>query len=297
MVVESIHQIHTMLGYPPPKHPLITVIEKSDIVIPQSAIGVMVTLGVYMIGIKDRQHGIKYGRKAIDYTEGPVIFMSPGQAVTAEENVDTEGSSGWLMFFHPDLIRGTHLGTIIDKYAFFSYHVYEALHISEDELITLNSCMSGIRHEFSQRIDQYSKNVITSGLELLLNHCQRFYDRQFSTGIAQSKDVVAQFEQELKSYYRLRNGQASSTPSIEQFAQSANLSKHYFSDLIKKETGRPPKDHINDFIVDQAKWQLISTEKPIGDIAHSLGFNYPHYFTRLFKSKTGMLPLAYRNQN
>ena len=202
-----------------------------------------------------------------------------------------------MLFFHPDLIRNTNLSNQISDYSFFNYSVVEALHLSEDEERVMNDTVSNIKLEYEQRIDNHSQRVIVTNLELLLNYSLRFYERQFNTRSGQSNDVITQFESELKKYFTHEKHLDSGLPSIGYFAKLAHLSQHYFSDLVKKETGRTPKDHINDFVIDQAKNLLMGTEQPISEIAYKLGFNYPHYFTRLFKTKTGKTPLEYRNRN
>ena len=223
-----------------------------------------------------------------------MVFSAPGQVYTKTKEIKAGDIQGWMLYFHPDLIRNTHLNDIIDDYSFFNYDVYEALHLSEDEERVINDCIDNIKNEYEQRIDNLSQRVIVSNLELLLNYSLRFYERQFNTRTNQSKDVVTQFKRELKNYYRESKAIEFGVPAIERFADSANLSQHYFSDLIKKETGRSPKDHIHDYVVEQAKNMLMGTEQSISEIAYGLGFNYPHYFTRLFKSKTGKTPAQYR---
>lgn len=225
-----------------------------------------------------------------------MVFSAPGQVYTKTQTVAPGDIEGWLLYFHPDLIRNTHLGEIIDEYSFFNYDLYEALHLSEEEEKVVNDCISNIKHEYEQRIDNHSQRVIISNLELLLNYSLRFYERQFNTRTAISKDIVSQFERELKAYYRDRKALDLGVPNIQQFSDSSNLSQHYFSDLIKKETGRTPKDHIHDYVIEKAKTMLLGTEQSISEIAYDLGFNYPHYFTRLFKSKTGLTPLEYRQE-
>ena len=171
------------------------------------------------------------------------------------------------------------------------------MHLSEEEEKTVNDTVKNIQTEYTQRIDRHSQRVITSNIELLLNYCLRFYERQFNTRTTQSKDTVSQFKQSLKDYFRTEKHLESGLPTIRYFANQVHLSQHYFSDLLKKETGRTPKDHINDFVIEQAKNMILGSKQSISEIAYGLGFNYPHYFTRLFKSKTGYTPVEYRNLN
>lgn len=292
--ISSISEMHQVLGFPKPKHPLISLIDTAHLAVPPEAIGTKTVSDLYMISIKDGNCGMDYGRNSFDFEEGVMVFSAPGQVYTTRREINRGDIKGWVLYFHLDLIRKTHLGEIIDDYSFFNYDVFEALHLSETEENTVNDCIANIKNEYEQRIDNHSQRVIISNLELLLNYSLRFYERQFNTRTNQSKDIVSVFEKQLKTYYSEKKALELGLPSIERFARHANLSQHYFSDLIKKETGRSPKDHINEFIVDRAKNMLLSTELSISEIAFDLGFNYPHYFTRLFKSKTGKTPGAYR---
>jgi len=289
--------MHQKLGYPAPKHPLISVLDTSQLEVPASAVGSRTTSDLYMISIKDKNCGMEYGRNSFDFNEGVMVFSAPGQVYTSTREMQRGDVHGWMLHFHPDLIRNTHLAEAMDDYSFFNYDVYEALHLSAEEEQTVNDCIANIKHEYEQRIDNHSQRVIVSNLELLLNYSLRFYERQFNTRTGRSKDVVSAFEKSLKAYYKEQKALELGLPAIEGFAAEANLSKHYFSDLIKKETGRSPKDHINEFIVDRAKNMLIGSELTVSEIAYDLGFNYPHYFTRLFKTKTGKTPVEYRSAN
>lgn len=294
---KTLAELHRHLGYPKPKHPMISLLDTSQLEIPASAIGNKSASDLYLISIKDKNCGVDYGRNSFDFNEGLMVFSSPGQVYTNAREVQRGDIEGWMLYFHPDLIRNTHLATIIDQYSFFNYDVYEALHLSEEEEKRVNVCLDNIKSEYEQRIDNHSQRVIVSNLELLLNYALRFYERQFNTRTNQSKDIVSQFERSLKNYYLEQKALGMGVPSIQAFAEEVHLSQHYFSDLIKKETGRSPKDHINEYIVEQAKNKLMGSELSISEIAYDLGFNYPHYFTRLFKSKTGQTPVEYRNAN
>ncbi len=295
--VATISEMHDHFGFSTPKHPLISLLNTADFEVPKDAIGSKSVFNLYMIAIKDRNCGVEYGRNSLDFNEGVMVFSAPGQVYTNTKEINKGDIQGWMLYFHPDLIRNTHLAEAIDDYSFFNYDVFEALHLSEEEEQTVNDCIANIKKEYEQRIDNHSQRVIVSNLELLLNYSLRFYERQFNTRTNHSKDVVASFERELKAYYKDRNALEFGVPSIERFAENANLSKHYFSDLIKKETGRAPKDHINEYVVERAKNMLLGTEQSVSEIAYDLGFNYPHYFTRLFKSKTGQTPIEYRMEN
>lgn len=295
--IESISQIHQALGIGKPKHPLITLIDAKEFCVAKEQIGTKVSNDFYMISLKDRSCGVDYGRNPFDFDEGVMIFTAPKQVSTLAKEIKKGDLTGWILYFHPELIRNTALGASIDDYQFFNYEVYEALHLSEDEQDTITDCVSKIENEYLQRIDNHSQRVIVSNIDLLLNYSLRFYERQFNTRTAINKDVVSQFEKKLKHYFKTEMPLKNELPSIQYFAELSHLSQHYFSDLIKKETGRTPKDHINDFVIEKAKILLINSEDSISEIAYELGFNYPHYFTRLFKTKTGYTPVEYRNLN
>ena len=295
--VESISQLHAMLGFPKPKHPLISLLDASHLNVEENDVGAKIIPEFYMISMKDKSCGMEYGRNSFDFEEGVMIFSAPKQVYTSTRAIQKGEIEGWMLYFHPDLIRNTHLGEHIEQYSFFNYEVYEALHLSESEEKTVCDCIANIQSEYEQRIDNHSQRVIVSNLELLLNYCLRFYERQFNTRTSRSKDIVSRFEKELKGYFEAQLHLDNGLPSIQYFAEKVHLSRHYFSDLLKKETGRTPKDHINDFVIEKAKNLLWSTKQSVSEIAYDLGFNYPHYFTRLFKSKTGRTPLEFRNLN
>jgi AraC-like DNA-binding protein len=295
--IKSISQLHSLLGFGKPKHPLISLIDASKLNVQQNEVGIKISYDFYMISLKDKSCGVEYGRKSFDFEEGVMVFSAPGQVYSPTKVIKQGDIHGWMLYFHPDLIRNTHLGNQIDDYSFFNYEVFEALHLSEEEEKTINTSVSNIKNEYEQRIDNHSQRVIVSNIELLLNYCLRFYERQFNTRTNQNKDIISQFEKELKKYFDTNQHLEDGLPSIQYFANKAHFSQHYFSDLLKKETGRSTKDHINDFVIEKAKNLLLGSEQSISEIAYDLGFNYPHYFTRLFKAKTGHTPLEYRTLN
>ncbi len=295
--LSSISQLHDILGINPPKHPLISLIDAKHFGITAEKIGYTVSNDFYMIALKDKSCGMDYGRHSFDFEEGVLIFSAPNQVSTITKEVPKGSIEGWTLYVHPELIRSTNLSVHMDEFQFFNYEVYEALHLSKEEQKTITDCVKNIESEYNQRIDNHSQRVMVSILELLLNYAQRYYERQFNTRASINKDVVSLFESELKDYINHQLPVLNELPSIQYFAEKAHLSQHYFSDVIKKETGRTPKDHINDLVIAKAKNKLLHSEQSISEIAYDLGFNYPHYFTRLFKSKTGKTPLEYRSMN
>lgn len=201
-----------------------------------------------------------------------------------------------MIIFHPDLIRNKHLGQKIDDYHFFSYEVHEALHLSAAEQNILNRCAQLIEEELEGRIDNHSQDVIVDHLQLLLSYSQRYYQRQFNTRSAHNSDLLSRFEQLLKTYYQEGRFAEEGQPPLRYFASELQLSANYLSDLIKKETGYGVKEKIQQFIVDKAKVLLLQTELNINELAYRLGYNYPHYFSRMFKAKTGLSPNQYRKR-
>jgi AraC-like DNA-binding protein len=295
--IKSISQLHELGGLEKPTHPLISIIDVSMWEIPIEHVGVRTISSMYSIGMKDRSCGLQYGRNTYDFDEGVLYFAAPDQVQTVTKAQELNEVQGWMLFFHPDLIRNTPLGKSIDNYKFFSYDVHEALHLSDAEQKTITDCVDLIKREISERIDDHSQIVVSSSLELLLNLSQRYYQRQFNTRSAQNKDVLNQFQSFLKEYYDNGLFSESGTPSVEYFSDKVSLSANYMSDLLKKETGYSAKDQINNFIVEKAKTLLLSESESVSGIAYTLGFNYPHYFSRLFKSKTGMTPQEYRQMH
>lgn len=294
---KSISQLHETMGFGKPTHPLITIIDVSKLAYGEDLIGTKFASDLYCIALKDKSCGLDYGRTHYDFDEGTLIFMAPNQVFSVNKAQALNEIQGWMLYFHPDLIRNTKLGARIDNYSFFSYEVNEALHLSAQEEATITQIIGMIKAEIKERIDNHSQRVLVSNIELLLNYCTRYYERQFNTRTAQSKDVVSKVESLLKDYYNSGNLLELGHPTIQYLAKECFLSPGYLSDLLKKETGKTAKDHINHFLVEKAKNLLLGSDDSISGIAYTLGFNYPHYFSRLFKGKTGLTPQEYRRQN
>ncbi len=276
-------------------HPFITVIDlsKADPMPAQTF-----HFGLYAIYLKELKCGeLKYGRNNYDFQEGTLVFIAPGQVMGVQPGVQTFDPKGWAMLFHPDLIKGTALGKHIQEYSFFSYASNEALHLSEKERQIVLDCFSKIQYEMEQSIDKHSKTLIASNIELFLNYCTRFYDRQFITRDNEHKGVLERFENLLNEYYTSDKPQNIGLPSVGYCAEELNLSANYFGDLIKKETGISAQEFIQTKVIDLAKERIFDIDKSISEIAYELGFKYPQHFTRLFKQKTGMSPVEYRSLN
>ncbi len=226
-----------------------------------------------------------------------MVFVAPGQVMEIETDGLVYQPKGYALVFHPDLIPGTSLARSINEYNFFSYNAREALHLSERERQVVLDCFSKIEYELNQNIDKHSKKLIASTIELFLNYCERFYDRQFITRENVNKGILEKFEEQLNGYFSSDKPQLNGLPSVAYFAEELHLSANYFGDLIKKETGKTAKEYIQDKIIDVAKNRTFGTDKSVNEIAYELGFKYPQHFTRLFKQRVGCTPNEYKNLN
>jgi AraC-like DNA-binding protein len=240
---------------------------------------------------------LKYGCNYYDYEEGSLVFISPGQTVEIENFGQNFQPKGFALLFHPDFIHGTALGKHIHDYSFFGYQSNEALHLSKKEREIAVECFRKIQYELSHAIDKHSKKLIVSNIELLMNYCIRFYDRQFITRDNVNKGVLEKFEDLLNDYYQSGKPQTIGLPSVNYFANELNLSANYFGDLIKKETAKSAQEYIQNKLINVAKEKIFDHSKSVREIAYELGFKYPQHFTRLFKQKVGQSPNEYRSLN
>lgn len=280
-------------------HPLVSVIDVSKTATPTTPNKLAsIYLGLYTVFLKEVKCGdLRYGKNTYDYQEGTLVFLAPGQVISVETNETSAVPKGYALAFHPDLIHGTHLGKHIHDYTFFSYHSNEALHISQREQRIVLDCFSKIGYELEQNIDKHSKNLIIDNIELFLNYCVRFYDRQFITRDNVHKGILERFEHLLNKYLLSESPQTIGLPSVAYCSGQLNLSAGYFGDLIKKETGITAQEYIQTKVIDVAKEKLFDNQKSVSQIAYELGFKYPQHFARLFKQKVGQTPNEYRDLN
>lgn len=278
----------------PTRHPLVNVHDGERIVRPTP--NCRKNVNMYVVFLKDAKcaDALIYGRKKYDYQENTLVFISPGQVFGYPADGSTYQAKGWCLYFSPELLRGTPLGRRMKDYSFFSYDTDEALHISNEERETIIYCMRRIDEEIDNGSDHHSNTIIASAIELLLNYCMRFYDRQFSTRHKANKDIVTNFEDMLNGYFVSDKPMRIGTPSVAWFAEQLHLSPNYFGDLIKKETGKSAIDHIQRKTMDMAKDLLVQTDKTVSEIAYSLGYQYPQYLSRAFKRLVGCTPNEYR---
>lgn len=274
-------------------HPLVSVIDYSKASPRKLRKGYF---GFYAILLKDVKCGdLRYGKNLYDYQEGTLVFVAPGQVVGVETSDDIYQPKGHGVIFHADLIRGTSLGKHIDQYSFFSYNVNEALHISDRERQLVLDCFAKIKFELEHAVDKHSKTLIANNIELLLNYCVRFYDRQFITRENVNKGAIERFESLLNDFFASDKPLEVGLPSVAYCANELNLSPNYFGDLIKKETGKSASEYIHLKLIDVAKARMFDVSKSVSEIAYELGFKYPQHFTRMFKQHVGMSPLEYRS--
>jgi YesN/AraC family two-component response regulator len=293
--VKSISEIHQLFELAKPKHPLVSVFRHADLVVPDSFIEQSFTTDLYMIGLKERQEAVvNYGRETYDFQEGTITFLSPNQVFSFNSADFTKCKEEWTLVFHPDFISKTNLGNEIDNCHFFSYETNEALHVSEDEKLALNDLILKIEKEYYQQIDKHTQEIICVNIETVLKYCQRFYARQFITRKLSNNRHLAKFESYLKKHFSqtlIEKG----LPTVKQCGEALNLSPHYLSDLLKEETGKNAKEHIDLFVIKKAKVQLQNQEFSISQVAFEMGFGYPNHFSKFFKSKTGLSPSEFRN--
>lgn len=253
--------------------------------------------GIYALYLKlEKACDIKYGRQTYDYQEGTIVCFAPGQTAETNPTTDKVQVNAHGILFHPDLLRGTSLGKNIKKYTFFSYEVNEALHLSEEERSIVMDCLKIIRMELEHDVDKHSKTLLVNHIELLLNYCMRFYERQFITRGKTNRDVLTRFENLLDEYFESTLAEQDGLPTVKYFADKLCLSSNYFGDMFKKETGKSPQEYIQEKVIELAKERISGTADTVSQIAYSLGFQYPQHFCRLFKKRVGYTPSEYRAQ-
>jgi AraC-like DNA-binding protein len=292
---------HTLSAYfdymqlPRPEHPMLSVLSATDddfLPCPKAS-SPPITTDCYSISLKKIIKGqLNYGRTQYDFTNGALIFMAPRQVLQWDSSVVFE-QKGFSINFHENFLKGTSLAQQIKKYGFFSYSANEALHLSPKEEKQLESIVANIEIEYHNNQDAFSKDIIISQLSTLLKYANRFYERQFLNRKEWSTDLLTQFNAHLDDYFASGQLQAKGIPTIEQLAQKLSVSQRYLSDTLKKETGKTTTEHLQLYLIDEAKNSLLQPNKSISEVAYELGFEYPQYFSRLFKKREGLSPSAY----
>jgi AraC-type DNA-binding domain-containing proteins len=255
-------------------------------------------LGIYTIFLKDTKCGnMTYGCGTYDYEEGTLVFLAPGQVYGVTAGEEKRKGVGKALLFHPDLIHGTPLNKNMKEYTFFSYEVNEALHLSTRERAIIDDCLEKISYELEHAIDKHSKTLIVTYLELFLNYCKRFYDRQFITRNKVNVDILTRFEKVLNDYFASELLIELGAPSVNYCADKLFISPNYLGDLLKRETGKSAIEHIQLKLINEAKDKILDESKSISEVAYELGFKYPQHFTRMFKKSTGVSPNEFRSRN
>lgn len=298
--MDSIVKVDTVADFDhiwgiPSRHPYINVVDgdRLDRLVPHCR----KHFNLYVIYIKDAvcANRLTYGRGEYDFQKNTVVFVGPGQVLGHPADGSAFHTSGWCLYFSPELLRGTSLARRMRDYTFFSYATNEALHISQQERETLVDCLRKINDEIDNGNDRHSNMIIASAIELFLNYCSRFYDRQFVSRKKVNKDILMSFEELVDEYYATGKAQEHGTLTVNWCAEKLHLSPNYFGDLIRKETGQSPKEYIQNKSIYEAKKLLWETRMTISEIAYLLGYQYPQYFSRAFKTATGLTPVEYRN--
>lgn len=280
-------------------HPLVSVVNLSET---KPMHHMQHTNGFYSVFLKDEKFcDMVYGHSRYDFEKGSVVCTAPGQVIgiepivkDGEDFTKTFQPMGYGLFFHMDLLRGTELAKRMKEYTFFSYNMNEALHLSERERQIFLLCLNNIKEELTNRIDRLSRRLVTSNIEILLDQLLRFYKRQFVTREFVNHDLLAKFEDLLDHYFEGNLPQRLGLPTVKYFASELCLSANYFGDLLKKETGKSPKEVINLKVLEEVKNRLMDKNKSILQVSEELGFQYPQHLTKFFKKETGITPNEYR---
>lgn len=294
-LINSISELHRLLGLPKPEHPLVSVIDFNEIKCYADPSLSSIIYNFYSICIKkDFKGKMKYGQNYYDFDEGVMTFFSPGQVISTEITDDMALTGLWLVI-HPDFIQNYSLSKNIKGYGYFSYAVNEALHLSEKEEIMVSAIMQNIKQEYHSVIDNYSQDVIVSQIELLLNYANRFYNRQFITRKNAGNDLLTKMEALLEEYFSGNQVQEFGIPSVQYIAGQLNISPNYLSDMLRSLTGQSTQQHIQAKLIEKAKTILSTTTLSVSEIAYQLGFEYPQSFSKLFKNKANISPLEFRH--
>lgn len=293
--LKTVSDFHELRGLPKPEHPLISVVDYSQIhTAPTNGIENL-TFDYYTIALKRGVSKMYYGQQECDFDEGVLFFMSPNQVLKIINNQnETIKRTGWMLLIHPDFIWNSPLAKTIKQYGFFDYSVKEALWLSEKEEAIILNIIQNIRQEYHTNIDKFSQSIIISQIETLLNYSERFYQRQFITRKTINHQILERLEKLLSGYFTSEDLISKGLPTVQYIADSLNVSPNYLSGLLKSLTGQSTQQHIHDKLIEKAKEKLSTTDLSISEIAYELGFEHPQSFSKLFKTKTNTSPLEFR---
>ena len=292
--IKSISELHQLFALPKPDHPLVSVIDFALLSYKHSDIWKHFTNDFYCITLKKGINGkFKYGQRDYDFDEGMMTLTKPDQVFSVTHTNDNP-VTGFMLVFKPDLIRNYPLGKTIHNYGFFSYSIAEALHLSDKEDVIISGLLKQMQDELKNNIDHYSQDLIVSHLDLLLNYINRFYGRQFITRKTSNPDLLSRIDQTLLNYFDNEKGVLKGVPTVQYLSQELNISSNYLSDLLRNITGLNTQQYIQNHIIEKSKQLLAGSTLSVNEIAYSLGFEYPQSFSKLFKKKTNITPLQFR---
>ena len=296
--IKTINQYHKIRGLGKPVHPLVSIVDYSQVKVPEEDRFKNWIFDFYLVALKrnfDHEFKMKYGQNQYDYDEGVMFFLAPGQLFGVQgDGKETSQKSGWMLLVHPDFLYGTSLAKTIKNYDFFKYSIHEALFLSEREEQALNTIIANIEQEYQSVIDKHSQQIIVSLMDTLLAYSNRFYERQFITRKPMNHRILEKFEETLDEYFRSENFIEHGMLSVTDIADQLNLTPNYLSSLLKHLTGQSTQYYIHNKLIDAAKEKLSTTDLSVSQIAYQLGFDYPQSFSKLFRSKTNQSPLEFR---
>ncbi|MGV3765509.1 MAG: helix-turn-helix domain-containing protein [Chitinophagaceae bacterium] len=289
--VSSIAQAHKMQDFAPPSHPLISIIECGAM---KSAPGLSAVLDFYMISVKRNCNNLMYGQQKYDFDDGFMAFVAPNQVISGQQHDPNERPVGWMLLVHPDFFWGTPLAKKIKQYEYFSYAVNEALFLSDKEQSIINAIVDNIRQECSANIDKFTQDIIIAHLDTLLNYAERFYQRQFITRKITNHQILDRLNDLLEGYFNSDDLLNKGLPTVEFISDKLNVSPSYLRGLLKTLTGQSTQQLIHEKLIDKAKEKLSTTSLSVSEIAYELGFEHPQSFSKFFKTKTNVSPVAFR---
>jgi len=290
--LESITELHRIAGYAKPQHPLISIINLEGLANNTGITSVI--FDFYVISLKRGCDKLYYGQQKYDFDEGLMAFMAPGQILRGEESGVPAKMEGWMLFIHPDFLWNTPLAKKIKQYEYFGYSTNEALFLSDKEEIIINGIVNNIQDEYHANIDKFSQDIIISHLEALLNYAERFYQRQFITRKITNHQILGRLEKVLNDYFNDEDLITKGLPTVQYISDQLNVSQTYLRSLLKTLTGQNTQQHIHEKLIEKAKEKLSTTDLTVSEIAYALGFEHPQSFSKLFKTKTNVSPLEFR---
>lgn len=296
--IETIPELFGFFHLKKPSNPLVAIINPKEIKRTQPTFEKRYyTLGFFSITLKGNSPGVFFKKQNFNFNHGILSFTKPNQNLSIVNTDSFNDNDGWILVFHNDLLKNSPLHDKITSYRFFSHDIHEGLVLSDKEQMSITNCINFVKNEINEESDDHTHIVISSVLEVLLNICNRVYERQFKEKALPNNHIIAKVDAFLKFYYDNNLFAEKGIPSVQQIAKYVKLSPNYLSTILKKESGKNTKDYINCFILEKSKNLLINKQEySINELSYKLGFNYPHYFSRFFKSKIGKTPQQYRKE-